>query len=200
MIIDLIILLPWVAFGALGFRDASARKLVAIAVAVIALFMGQWLMHDLGNVFQEQLHVQPADAPMDAFLFIFFFMMFLQAVLYRVLTGNYKFGGIVDRIIGVPLGLVEGTIVISTVIFILTMNGPPSRRTIWDSRLYHPAASVTPQIMDLFSNAMTTAGKSMRDVTGAGSSELDSLKKDDVNKLVSPEGARVDSTLRAPRH
>ncbi|MGA3246144.1 MAG: CvpA family protein [Bacteroidota bacterium] len=199
MIIDLLILFPWVAFGALGFRDASARKLVAIATVIAAMFLGQWLMHDVGTIFRDQLHVQPANAPVDAFLFIFFFLFFVQSILYRFLTGNYKFGGIVDRIIGVPLGLVEGAIVISVVIFIFTMQGPPSRKTIWDSRLYHPTASIAPRIMDMFSSAVTSAGESLRDVTGGGSKDLDTLKREDVEKLTSPEGAKVDSTLRAPQ-
>jgi uncharacterized membrane protein required for colicin V production len=199
MIIDIVILLTWVAFGALGFRDASARKLVAIVMAIVAMFLGQWLMHDLGTIFRDQLHVQPAAAPMDAFLFIFFFIMFLQSILYRFLTGNYKFGGIIDRIIGVPLGLVEGAVFISVVIFILTMDGPPSRRMIWDSRLYHTAASIAPRIMDTFSSAATSAGETLRDVAAPGTRELDSLKKQDIEKLTSPEAARVDSVLRAPR-
>ncbi len=199
MIIDIVILLPWVAFGALGFRDGSARKLVAIATVILAMFLGQWLMHDIGTIFRDQLHVQPANAPVDAYLFIFFFVFFLQSILYRFLTGNYRFGGIVDRIVGVPLGLVEGALVISIFIFILTMQGPPSRKTIWDSRLYHPTASIAPRIMDMFSSAATSAGESLRDVTGAGSRELDSLKRDDVEKLASPEAAKVDSVLRAPR-
>jgi uncharacterized membrane protein required for colicin V production len=199
MVIDLVILIFWVAFGALGFRDASARKLVAIAMAIIGMFLGQWLMHDLGTVFQNQLNVQPSNAPMLAFLAIFFVVLFLQSILYRFLTGNYKFGGIVDRIFGVAIGLVEGAIVISIVIFILTLNGPPSRKTIWDSRLYHPAASIAPRIMDLFSTAVTSANDQFREVTAPGTRDLDSLKKDDLEKLASPEGARVDSTLRAPR-
>jgi len=199
MIIDLLILFPWVAFGALGFRDASARKLVAIATVIAAMFLGQWLMHDVGTIFRDQLHVQPANAPVDAFLFIFFFLFFVQSILYRFLTGNYKFGGIVDRIIGVPLGLVEGAIVISVVIFIFTMQGPPSRKTLWDSRLYHPTASIAPRIMDMFSSVVTSAGESLRDVTGGGSKDLDTLKREDVEKLTSPEGAKVDSTLRAPQ-
>jgi uncharacterized membrane protein required for colicin V production len=189
MIIDLLILLPWIAFGALGFRDGSARKLVAIATALIAMFLGHWLMHDVGTIFRDLLNVQPADAPVKAYLFIFFFIFFLQAILYRFLTDNYKFGGIPDRIIGVPLGLVEGGIVISVTIFILTMQGPPSRRTIWDSRLYHPTASIAPRIMDMFSSALSSAGESIRDVTGGNSNELDSLKRDD----------NVDSTLHSPR-
>jgi uncharacterized membrane protein required for colicin V production len=183
MIIDIVILLPWVAFGALGFRDGSARKLVAIAMAIVAMFLGQWLMHDVATIFRDQLHVQPASAPVDAFLFIFFFIFFIQAILYRFLTGNYRFGGIIDRIIAVPLGLVEGGIVISVFIFIVTLTGPPSRKAIWDSKLYHPTASIAPRIMDMFSSAVSSAGESLRDVTGAGAA--DSLKR--------------DSTLRAPQ-
>ena len=199
MIIDIVVLLTWVAFGALGFRDASARKLVAIATVIVAMFLGQWLMHDVGTLFRDQLHVQPANAPVDAFLFIFFFVFFLQSILYRFLTGNYKFGGIVDRIIGVPLGLVEGGIVISVIIFIFTMDGPPSRKTIWDSRLYHPAASIAPRIMDLYSSVASSAGESLRNVTGAGSKDLDTLKHEDMEKLTSPNADKVDSVLRAPR-
>ena len=199
MVIDIVILLTWVAFGALGFRDASARKLVAIATVIVAMFLGQWLMHDVGTLFRDQLHVSPSSAPVDAFLFIFFFLFFLQSILYRFLTGNYKFGGIIDRIIGVPLGLVEGAIVISVVIFIFTMDGPPSRKVIWDSRLYKPTASIAPRIMDLYSSAITTAGEKLRDVGAPGTRELDSLKRDDVETLTSPGAAKVDSVLRAPR-
>ena len=199
MIIDILILLPWVAFGALGFRDASARKLVAIATCIVALFLGQWLMHDLGTVFRNQLNVPAADAPVRDFMFIFFFSFFLQAVLYRLLTGNYKFGGIIDRIIGVPLGLLEGGLIISTVIFILAMQGPPSRKTIWDSKLYHPTASITPQIMDWFSFAFSQANDSFRNVTGQPPKDLDTLDKDDLEKLTSPGGAKVDSVLHNRR-
>jgi uncharacterized membrane protein required for colicin V production len=199
MIIDLVILLPWVGFGVLGFRDASARKLVAIATCIIGMFLGQWLMHDLGNVFRTQLHVQPADAPMEAFLAIFLFLFFLQSILYRFLTGNYKFGGIIDRIFGVALGLVEGAVFISVVIFILTMNGPPSRRTLWDSRLYHPTAAIAPHIMDMFSSAVSSANESIRDLTEPGARQLDTLKKEDADKPASPEETKVDSVLQTPR-
>jgi len=190
MIIDLLILLPWVGFGVLGFRDASVRKLVAIATCILGLFLGQWLMHDLGDVFRERLHVQPSDAPMDAFLAIFFFLFFIQSIVYRFATGNYKIGGIVDRIFGVALGLVEGAVFISVVIFILTMNGPPSRRTIWDSRLYHPTAAIAPRIMDMFSSAYASANQSVHDLTVPETNNVDTLKRED---------AKADSALQTPR-
>jgi len=173
MIIDVIILLPWVVFGVLGFRDASVRKLTAIVTCILGMFLGQWLMHDLGTLLREKLHVLPEDAPVRAFAIIFFSTLFLQSILYHFLTGNYKIGGLVDRICGVALGIIQGGIVISVVLFILAMQGPPSEKSTRYSRLYNVTASFAPSIMDLFS----TAGQSTRDVASPGSRDRDSVKK-----------------------
>jgi uncharacterized membrane protein required for colicin V production len=199
MVIDIVSLLTWVTFGVLGFRDASARKLVAIAAIMVAMFLGQWLMHDVGTIFRDKLHVQPSSAPKDAFTYIFFFIFLVQSILYRFLTGNYKFGGIIDRFIGVPLGLVEGAIVISVVIFIFRMDGPPSKRMIWDSRLYRPTASIAPRIMDVYSSVVTSAGESLRELTVPGTRELDSLRKKDAERLTPSGAAKGDSVLNTPR-
>jgi uncharacterized membrane protein required for colicin V production len=183
MLIDLMILLPVIVFGALGFRDGSIRKLVAITVVIIGMFVSQYFMRDFADLLRDNMHVQPQTAPTTAFFMIFFIMFFLQSVLYRFITDNYKIGKIVDRIVGVVLGTIEGLIVISVVIFVLTMSGPPSRKTIWDSRLYHPTAAIAPQIMDLFANIIpATATKTF-------------------DKLTSPGEGKADSTLNAaPEH
>jgi uncharacterized membrane protein required for colicin V production len=174
-------LLPLIVFGSLGFRDGSIRKLVAIAVTIIGMFVSQYFMHDFADVLREYMHIQSQTAPTTAFFMIFFIMFFLQSVLYRFITDNYKIGKIVDRVIGVVLGTIEGLIVISVIIFVLTMSGPPSRRTIWDSRLYHPVAAIAPQIMDFFGNIIPTA-------------------KQSIESLTSP-GEKADSTLKAaPEH
>jgi uncharacterized membrane protein required for colicin V production len=178
MIIDLLILFPLIVFGALGFRDGSIRKIVAIVVVIIGMFLSQYLMHDFAELLRDNMHIQPATAPMTAFFMIFFMLFFLQSLLYRFITDNYKIGKIVDRVIGVVLGTIEGIIIISVIIFVLTMKGPPSRKTIWDSRLYVPTASIAPKIMDFFSNLIPAATNS-------------------IQKLTSPEEDKVDSTLRA---
>lgn len=178
MIIDLLILFPLIVFGALGFRDGSVRKIVAIIVVIIAMFVSQYAMHDFAGFLRDNMHIMPQTAPMTAFFMIFFMMFFLQALLYRFITDNYKIGKIVDRVIGVVLGTVEGLIVVSVIIFVLTMSGPPSRKTIWDSRLYHPTAAIAPQIMDFFANVIpSTATKTF-------------------DKLTAPEDGKPDSTLR----
>lgn len=63
MIIDLLILFPLLGFGALGYRDASVRKLVAIAFCIVAMFVAQLTMHDVGELMVKLLKVQPAVAP-----------------------------------------------------------------------------------------------------------------------------------------
>jgi uncharacterized membrane protein required for colicin V production len=106
-------------------------------------------------------------------------LLLLQAVLYRFVGHNYKIGGIVDRVVGVVLGLGEGLLIISVVILILTMQGPPSRRTLWDSRLYHPVASIAPRVMDYFSNLVSSGQESLE-------------------RMGSPDQPKVDSTLQKP--
>jgi uncharacterized membrane protein required for colicin V production len=170
MLIDLLILFPLIVFGTLGFRDGSIRKLVAIAVSIIGMFISQYLMHDFGNFLRENLRYQSQTAPQAAFSMVFFMLFFLQSVLYHFITDNYKIGKLVDRVLGVVLGTIEGLIVISVVIFVLTMSGPPSRKTIWDSRLYHPTAAIAPQIMDFFANLIPTATKSIEKLTSPSDS------------------------------
>ena len=174
MTIDIVILIPLLAYGALGYRDASVRKLVAIAVCIIAMFVAQLLMHDLAGVMISLLHAHPATAPVAAYFWIFFMMMLIQAILYRFVAHNYRIGGIVDRIVGIVLGLAEGLLLISVMIFILTMQGPPSRRLLWDSRLYHPVASIAPGVMDYFSNLASSGQESLEELTSPGQPKVDS--------------------------
>lgn len=78
---------------------------------------------------------------------------------------------------GVVLGTIEGMLVMSVIIFVLTMSGPPSRKTIWDSRLYHPTAAIAPQIMDFFANLIPTATRTFDTLTSPGEGKTDSTLK-----------------------
>jgi uncharacterized membrane protein required for colicin V production len=174
MIIDLLILFPILAFGALGFRDGIVRKLVATAVAILAMFIAHLLKQDFAQLLVKTLNAQPATAPMTAFFTIFFIIFLLQSVLYRFLTDNYKIGGIVDRIIGPIIGIVQGVVVVSIVIMILTLQGPASRRLTWDSRLYPAVVSVAPTIKDFLSNLVSSGQESMKEMTSPGEGQVDS--------------------------
>lgn len=199
MIIDLVILLPIIGFSVLGFRDGSARKLTAIVVAIVAMFVGHLVMHDVGTFLVEKLNFQPAKAPTTGFLIVFVVLFLLEASLYRLLTGNYKFGGIADKIVGVPLGFCEGVLIMSIFIFILNMGGPPSPRTVRESRFYKPVASVAPQIFDLYEALVPVAKQTLEDVTNPGAAIVDTLSQESIEQATSPGAAKVDSILKRPQ-
>jgi uncharacterized membrane protein required for colicin V production len=205
VVLDIILLFPLIGFAVLGFRDGSARKLVAIAVIILGMFLGQQFMHDLGKFLVDKFNFQPATAPITAFLMIFLILFMLQLVLYRILTGNYKFavegaGAMVDRIIAVPLGLAEGVIFLSVIIFLMVMqDGPPRSQTTRESRLYTPVATVAPQIMDLFSTALPAAKEALDNVAAPDAAPADSVTPESVEKLTSPGQGAVDSTLQNAR-
>jgi membrane protein required for colicin V production len=180
MVLDLLIVFPLIAFGLLGFRDGLVRKLVSMAGAILAMFIAHFFMQDIAQLLVQHLHAQPANAPMTAFFTVFFMLFALQSILYRFLTKNYKIGGIVEKIIGVVVGLAQGVLMVSIVLMILTLQGPPSRRMTRDSRLYAPVVSIAPQIKDFLSNLLPSAQES-------------------IEKMTSPEGGKVDSTLQKAR-
>lgn len=165
MTMDFLFLLPLIFFAMLGFRDGIVRKLTAIGTIIVAMFVAQFLQNDLAKVLRDHAGVEPADAPLRAYFLIFFSLLFIQALLYRVLAKAYKIGGIVDRVIGAALGLLEGGLILSVILVMLSLQGIPDRRTVRDSRLYGTLVSLAPMITDLASTALPEAKESLEKLT-----------------------------------
>jgi uncharacterized membrane protein required for colicin V production len=169
-----------ILFTALGFRDGIVRKAVAIVVIIAGLILGQLFMRDVGNFFAGNGWVESSSATTDGFLIIFLGLVLIQGLLYRLLTGCYKIGGIADRICGSILGFMEGMLFLSCIFYIFTFSGFPDREMSRDTRLYKPVVNIAPQILDLTSslNAETVrtfnVGTSGKD---ADSSSATSAKK-----------------------
>lgn len=149
MFVDFAIVLPIIFGGLLGFRDGSVRKIVSILVTFGAMFIAKLFMYDAGNVLAEQLHTDRGWAPLHAYLIIFFCILALQSLLYRVITGNYKIGGLADRITGSALGAIHTALVVSVVLAVFEIKGFPSERTVRESRAYTPVRNVASALLNL---------------------------------------------------
>jgi membrane protein required for colicin V production len=154
MFVDFAIVLPIIFGGLLGFRDGSVRKIVSILVTFGAMFVARLFMHDAGEILAEQLKIDKSWAPLHAYLIIFFCMLALQSMLYRVLTDNYKIGGLADRITGTALGAIHTALVISVVLAVLEMKGFPSERTVRESRAYVPVRNVASALLNLITQTV----------------------------------------------
>jgi len=148
---DLVLVVPLITLGLLGFRDGMVRKIVGIVTAVVAMYIAQEFRSDAGTFLAELLTFELDVIPTLGFLSVFFGILFIQSLLYRLLTRNYKIGGIADRILGSILGLFQGMLIVSVLLMVFTTADFPSRQTKTDSRLYKPIVNIAPQIMDFLS-------------------------------------------------
>ncbi len=155
MLLDILIAVPIILFTLMGLRDGIVRKLIAILVMIGGLFIGQIYQHDAGEFLISKLNVDPSNAPMLGYLTIFFGLVVLQALVYRLVAGNYKIGGVADRIIGCVLGWAEGMLFVSALLLILLPTGFPARETSKDSRFYKSVVNIAPQILDVQSGLDT---------------------------------------------
>ena len=187
MLLDILIGIPMLVFIILGFRDGVVRKLVAIVVMIAGLFLGHLYMRDFGGFLVGRGGIEHDEAPMYAFLFIFLGLFIIQSILYKVLSGSYKIGGMADRIGGIVLGFFEGAIFISSMLFILAMSGFPDRETRRDTRFYKPIVNIAPQILDVSTSIGPDTFQKLKE---AGTAGTGAKQKKDTNRTDGTAGVQ----------
>jgi membrane protein required for colicin V production len=171
MLLDILISVPLLFFIILGARDGIVRKLVASVVLIAGLILGQIFMRDVGEMLVGRAGISHDDAPTYGFLLIFFGLFIVQSLLYKILTGSYKIGGVADRIGGTVVGFIEGALLVSSLLFIFAMSGFPDRQTKRDARFYKPFVNIAPQILDLTSTVGPEVLDKLKDIGTADSAD-----------------------------
>ncbi len=174
MLVDILIFIPTLMCVLFGVRDGIVRKIVAIVVLIAGLILAQLYMHDVGKYFIEHAGASQENAPIYGFLCIFLGLFLVQGFLYRILTKNYKIGGIADRIGGIVLGFIEGVLFVSSLLFIFAMSGFPDTQNKRDSQFYKSVVNIAPQILDLTSTVGPDVINKLR--------EMDSPESPDTNR------------------
>jgi uncharacterized membrane protein required for colicin V production len=160
-----------------GLRDGIVRKIVASIVLIVGLILGQLYMHDVGKYLVDHGGASQENAPIYGFLSIFLGILLVQGFFYRIVTKNYKIGGIADRIGGIALGFIEGVLFVSSLLFIFTLSGFPDSATKRDSQFYKSVVNIAPRILDLTSTVGPEVLDKLRDVSSPESVDKDKVKK-----------------------
>jgi len=164
MLLDILIFVPMLVFTLVGFRDGVIRKLVAIVMFIVGLFVGQLFMHDLGQILTDKGWIESTNSSMYGYLIIFFAIAILQGVLYKIIAKSYKIGGFMDRIGGLILGFAEGALFLSCLFFIFAQTGFPSHDIKRDSMFYKPIVNIAPQILDLTSLVESESNEKIKEI------------------------------------
>jgi uncharacterized membrane protein required for colicin V production len=177
MLLDILIFIPILMCILFGLRDGIVRKIVAIVMLIAGLILGQLYMHDVGKYLVNHGGASQGNAPLYGFLSIFLGLLLVQGFFYRIVTKNYKIGGIADRIGGIVLGFIEGVLFVSSLLFIFAMVGFPDSSTKHDSQFYKSVVNIAPQILDMTSTVGPDVLDKLKDVGSPESLDKDKVKK-----------------------
>ncbi len=213
--LDLLFAAWLIIAGLLGFRDGSVRKLTSLVMTGVALFVGHIFMRDVGNVFVELLDAGPSSGPMLGFLAIFISIVLVQAIVYKLATDAFKIGGLADRTAGAILGVFQGILFLSAVLYIFSFSGIPSKSTRQYSKIYRSVVNVAPQLLDLFTTvqsasyedieqmARETGEKGLKKIVRSGEQAADSVSSNrllrEVRKRTATANDAIDSLRTNPR-
>ncbi len=201
MILD-ILLGGWLIGASLmGARDGVVRKLASSVMTIVAVILGQIFMRDAADFLVESVGVDPASAPVQGFLAVFFFIVLAQALIYRFATGPYKIGGIADRVGGAVMGVVQGVLLLSSFLFIMTMAGWPSKAMKRDSRIYRGIVNIAPQILDAVTTLGPEAMEGLKELSSPDTPAVDTAKAREAVRRFPPAAASraIDSLRNATR-
>lgn len=192
MLLDFLFAFPLIISALLGFRDGLVRKLVAIAVIIGGMFLSQIFMKDVADLLVKHVSADKSAAPVTAYFTIFFSLFLLQSLLYRLLAGGYKIGGIADRIIGCALGLFEAALILSVILVMFSLRGIPDRKTARDSRAYKTLISLAPLITDFATNIVPEAQESLEKITKPGSANEQKKEEGESSDVKYLKGTQDD--------
>lgn len=146
--VDAIFALVLCGFAFYGFKVGAVKAVTAIVALVVGLVFATRNMHTLGESFTLMWDVHAAVGTILAFVIVFFGVILIQIVLVQILWRPLKPTGLLSRLIGAGLGIVEGSIYISLVLILLNLYNKPSKQVREKSVTYSSFLKFAPQLFD----------------------------------------------------
>ncbi|MGD0339372.1 MAG: CvpA family protein [Bacteroidota bacterium] len=145
---DILIIAFLMVSFAVGLRDGLLKKLFAIVGVVLALIVATKYMTWMGEYTIDWFKWEKESAYIISFAFLFLAVVLLTNFFYRWFGGDSKSYKIWDRFAGGLVGMIEGLIVLSLVLILLTLSDIPSKEDKKESTLYNPVAGFAPALFD----------------------------------------------------
>ena len=148
--VDLGILIYFVPFVILGYRDGFLKKTLGFAAFVTGFVVGVTSMAKVGNWIYHGLHLPREMSIAVGFFLVVFIFVGLENLMYqwiksRAIHDTPKFW---SRVIGATVGGIEGTLATSLVLILLLVVDYPPRKMQEESLLYRPLVEIAPAVFN----------------------------------------------------
>ena len=162
---DICILVGIALFGLLGFRDGFFRKLFGILGLIIGLIIATKFMGGLGEDIVSWLDF-PADVShVLAFSFLFMIAMVAVNFLYRWFgRSSRETLSIRSRLVGAILGLAQGAVSVSLLLFMFNIFDIPSPEEREEAVFYEPVRDLAPAVFDYTTSWMPASKDFLEEV------------------------------------
>jgi uncharacterized membrane protein required for colicin V production len=131
-----------------GFFEGIVKKLLGLVILIIAFFAALHTYQGFAHWLQAAFSQSELVSSVLAFLIIFLVVLIIGNVLYRLTGKGNEFFKVWDRLAGAGFGLLEGAILISLALHLLTFIDIPSEATRNASSLYPIIYSIAPTVFD----------------------------------------------------
>lgn len=147
--VDIGILIGFVFFAVLGFRDGFFRKVYAVLGFWGGLILATKFMKPVGKSFIKVLETGPELSFILAFFLIFSIFVILENLLYRWFGSSALDSRTMwSRVGGLLIGSLQGFVAISLILIMLRIIDIPQQSTRRESLLYPQFIKVAPALFD----------------------------------------------------
>jgi hypothetical protein len=135
-------------FSILGFKVGVLKRGVAVVFLVLGLVLATRSMHGLGGFLTGWWNVHEVVGAVLAFVLVLFGTVIVAILVVEIISRHSKRPRLWSRLTGASIGLVESTMYLSLLLFVLNIYALPSRETRSRSFLYAPIRAVAPFVFD----------------------------------------------------
>ncbi len=150
------ILVVLLAFGIYrGIRRGLLRQVLGLSALVIAFIFGYLHMDTVGTWFENQVGIPMEYSSVIGFLCVFFSAFLVLSIVSGFLdkiVRNIPIIGWLNQLIGGALGLISSALLLSLIVYLLSLIGLPSNEIINSSMTYDYIYQLLPQTWDLMTS------------------------------------------------
>ena len=146
--IDIILGVFMLVFMFMGFKSGFVKKIISIACLALGLVIATKFSADISELVFEPMDLSTRMGFIFAFLTIIITISLTQSLLYKWLIKDLV-EGIWNRIAGIFIGIIEGGLVLSVALILLSIYLKlPQEETKANSQLYKPIKNFAPLVFD----------------------------------------------------
>jgi uncharacterized membrane protein required for colicin V production len=131
-----------------GYRKGFLRKLLGIAGIILGFILAVKFYDTAASVLSVFIKGSQVFVDVLGFLLIIAILYGLAVWLARFISGMNSGTTLIDKILGIAIGFIQGVIVASILLYNLSLADMPSKETRETSMLYRAVYKVAPALFD----------------------------------------------------